>query len=80
MIQTKAEPVVTEELALQHGLTAEEYQRILQILVRTPTYTELLGHVERTLQLQELDSRSQDAAPDRRKSAGERWRRERRTR
>lgn len=41
MISTKAEPAVTQELALQHGLTAEEYQQILQILGRTPTYTEL---------------------------------------
>ncbi len=35
------DPVVTKELALQHGLTEEEYQRILQILGRVPTYTEL---------------------------------------
>lgn len=35
------EPEVTETLALQHGLTNEEYQRILKILGRTPTYTEL---------------------------------------
>jgi len=36
-----AEPVVTIELARQHGLNDEEYQRILNILGRTPTYTEL---------------------------------------
>ncbi|HUI08794.1 MAG TPA: phosphoribosylformylglycinamidine synthase subunit PurL [Bacteroidota bacterium] len=36
-----AEPVVTRELALKHGLTPEEFERILAILGRTPTYTEL---------------------------------------
>jgi phosphoribosylformylglycinamidine synthase II len=35
------EPLVSLELALQHGLTEEEYARVLQILGRTPTYTEL---------------------------------------
>lgn len=35
------EPAVNVELALQHGLTEEEYERILLILGRTPTYTEL---------------------------------------
>ncbi len=35
------EPQVTLDLALQHGLSAEEYARILQILGRTPTFTEL---------------------------------------
>lgn len=35
------EPEVTLELALAHGLTQEEYQRVLDILGRTPTYTEL---------------------------------------
>jgi phosphoribosylformylglycinamidine synthase II len=35
------EPPVTLELALQHGLSREEYERILSILGRTPTYTEL---------------------------------------
>src|SRR5262245_8341212 len=35
------EPAVTEQLALEVGLTAEEYARILEILGRTPTYTEL---------------------------------------
>lgn len=41
MISTKTEPTVTENLALEHGLTREEYYRILEILGRTPTYTEL---------------------------------------
>ena len=35
------EPVVTKELALKHGLTDEEYKKIISILGRTPTYTEL---------------------------------------
>jgi phosphoribosylformylglycinamidine synthase len=35
------EPEVTRELALQHGLTAEEYERAVAALGRTPTYTEL---------------------------------------
>ncbi len=35
------EPKVTLELALQHGLSKEEYERILEILGRTPTFTEL---------------------------------------
>ena len=37
----KLSPPVTLELALQHGLNEEEYNRILQILGRTPTYAEL---------------------------------------
>lgn len=35
------EPVVNLELALQHGLNEEEYNRILEILGRVPTFTEL---------------------------------------
>lgn len=35
------EPKVTFELALEHGLIKEEYDRILKILGRTPTFTEL---------------------------------------
>ena len=35
------EPEVTLELALEHGLTEEEYNRILKILGRIPTFTEL---------------------------------------
>ncbi len=35
------EPEVTVSLALHHGLTEEEYQRICTILGRTPSYTEL---------------------------------------
>ncbi|HMK39840.1 MAG TPA: AIR synthase related protein, partial [Bacteroidota bacterium] len=35
------EPPVTLELALNHGLTEEEFGKITGILGRTPTYTEL---------------------------------------
>lgn len=35
------EPEVTLELAAEHGLNKEEYDRILKILGRTPTFTEL---------------------------------------
>ncbi len=35
------EPTVTLELAQQHGLSAEEYEKIGEILGRTPTYSEL---------------------------------------
>jgi phosphoribosylformylglycinamidine synthase len=37
----QVEPEVTEELALEHGLSHEEYARINDILDRIPTYTEL---------------------------------------
>ncbi|MFQ5897708.1 MAG: phosphoribosylformylglycinamidine synthase subunit PurL [Candidatus Methylomirabilia bacterium] len=36
-----AEPKVTLDLAKAHGLTAEEYDRIIQLLGREPTFTEL---------------------------------------
>ncbi|MBE0571372.1 MAG: phosphoribosylformylglycinamidine synthase subunit PurL [Ignavibacteriaceae bacterium] len=35
------EPEVTPELAFEHGLNKEEYEKILKILGRTPTFTEL---------------------------------------
>ncbi len=35
------EPEVTLELALEHGLTKDEYERINKILGRVPTFTEL---------------------------------------
>ena len=35
------EPEITEELIREHGLKAEEYARILDILGRPPTFTEL---------------------------------------
>ena len=35
------EPEVNLELALEHGFTEEEYNRVLEILDRIPTYTEL---------------------------------------
>lgn len=36
-----AEPKVTVELALGHGLTREEYDRVIHLLGREPTYAEL---------------------------------------
>jgi len=38
---TGAEPKVTQDLALAHGLTAEEYDRIIRRLGREPCFTEL---------------------------------------
>jgi phosphoribosylformylglycinamidine synthase subunit PurL len=35
------EPTITPELIASHGLSPDEYQRILEIIGRTPTYTEL---------------------------------------
>ena len=35
------EPQITEGLISEHGLKAEEYSRILEIIGRTPTFTEL---------------------------------------
>ena len=35
------DPKVTKELAYQHGLSEEEWERVLSILGRTPTYPEL---------------------------------------
>lgn len=35
------EPEITPELAIEHGLNKEEYERILKILGRTPTFTEI---------------------------------------
>lgn len=35
------EPEVDEKKAMEHGLSSEEYQRILEIMGRPPTYTEL---------------------------------------
>jgi len=35
------EPEVTFDLAIEHGLNEEEYERILRILGRTPSFTEL---------------------------------------
>lgn len=35
------EPSVTLDLALEHGLSEDEYRKIISILGRTPTYTEL---------------------------------------
>ncbi|MFL5107513.1 MAG: hypothetical protein ACJ8DX_15600, partial [Xanthobacteraceae bacterium] len=35
------EPRITPELVAQHGLTPEEYQRVLELIGREPTLTEL---------------------------------------
>ncbi|WP_114391551.1 phosphoribosylformylglycinamidine synthase subunit PurL [Oleisolibacter albus] len=35
------EPAVTEALAAEHGIKADEYKRLLEIVGRTPTFTEL---------------------------------------
>ncbi|HEX9562856.1 MAG TPA: phosphoribosylformylglycinamidine synthase subunit PurL [Gemmatimonadaceae bacterium] len=35
------DPVVTPALVAEHGLTPEEYERLLNLLGRTPTFTEL---------------------------------------
>lgn len=35
------EPEVTQELAAEHGLNAEEYHLMLEITGRTPSFTEL---------------------------------------
>ena len=41
MTTTITEPEVTLQLAIEHGLSPEEYDRICQILNRVPTYSEL---------------------------------------
>ncbi|MGA9779676.1 MAG: phosphoribosylformylglycinamidine synthase subunit PurL, partial [Verrucomicrobiia bacterium] len=35
------EPAITPELVAQHNLTPDEYQKILDLLGRVPSYTEL---------------------------------------
>ena len=35
------EPAITPEIVAQHGLSPEEYQRVLHIMGRTPTMVEL---------------------------------------
>ena len=35
------EPAITDQLVAKHNLTPEEYKKILEILGRTPSYTEL---------------------------------------
>jgi phosphoribosylformylglycinamidine synthase len=35
------EPIVDLQLAIEHGLSEEEYEKICRVLERTPTYTEL---------------------------------------
>ena len=36
-----AEPAITPDIVAEHGLTGEEYERILKILGRAPNLTEL---------------------------------------
>ncbi|MDD9921674.1 MAG: AIR synthase related protein, partial [Boseongicola sp.] len=36
-----AEPAITDDLIAAHGITGDEYQRILEIMGREPTFTEL---------------------------------------
>lgn len=40
-MSNEKEPLVNLQLAIEHGLTEEEYNRILEIMGRPPTYTEL---------------------------------------
>ena len=35
------DPAITPELVAEHGLTSDEYERLVQMLGRTPTFTEL---------------------------------------
>src|SRR4051812_10634534 len=35
------EPAITPELVAQHGLKPDEYERILKLIGRTPSFTEL---------------------------------------
>ncbi len=41
MSKQSLEPAVTVELAAEYGLSADEYQRMLEITGRTPSFTEL---------------------------------------
>ena len=40
-MNTKSDPAITPELVASHGITPEEYERIIGILGRAPNYTEL---------------------------------------
>ena len=40
-VQTPKEPAITPELVAQHGLKPDEYQRILALIGREPSFTEL---------------------------------------
>src|ERR1043165_4157348 len=39
--KTPATPAITDEIVREHGLSPDEYQKILKLLGRTPTLTEL---------------------------------------
>ena len=51
------EPQITPELVASHGLKPDEYERILKLIGRVPTFYrtgDLLGDVERALLVQIL--------------------------
>ena len=39
--RTKNEPQITPELVASHGLKPDEYERILKLIGRVPSFTEL---------------------------------------
>ena len=41
LLLLRNEPEITPELVAGHGLKPDEYQRILKLIGRTPTFTEL---------------------------------------
>ncbi len=61
------DPAITPALIAEHGLTPDEYRRLVDMLGREPTFTEL-GHrqrvVERALLVQAFASAPQDASHD----------------
>ena len=38
---TRNEPAITPELVAQHGLKPDEYDRLVKLIGRTPSFTEL---------------------------------------
>ena len=45
------EPQITEDLIAAHGLKPDEYQRILEIIGRTPTLRTALSSFSATVQI-----------------------------
>ena len=41
MAEPRFEPAITPDLIAGHGLKPDEYQRLLEIIGREPTFTEL---------------------------------------
>src|SRR5690349_14729994 len=39
--QSQTEPAITPQIVAEHGLTPEEYERVLKIMGRVPNMTEL---------------------------------------